>query len=142
MAHQVNVFVENKPGRLFRITSVLRDESINLRAVEIQDRGDYGVVKLLVNDPRKAHVALGEAGLASALRHVLAIALEDRPGALCELAECLDRHGVNLADAYGFILRSGEEAVWCVEVEQPGQVARILADNGFRMLDETELYEL
>ncbi len=142
MTRQVNVFVENKPGRLRRITSILRDEDINIRAVEIQDRGDYGVIKLLVSDPRKAQLALGEAGLACALRNILAIVIEDRPGALCELAGCFDENGINIADAYGFILESRKKAVWCVEVENPGEAARVMERHGFRILEEDELYEL
>lgn len=141
MTRQINVFVENKPGRLLRITSILRDQHVNIRAVEIQDRGDFGVVKLLVNDPQKAHVALNDAGLAAAMREIVAVAIEDRPGALCELAECFDRNRINITDAYGFVLQASREAIWCVEVEDPAQVTRIVAENGFRVVDEDELYE-
>ncbi len=141
MTKQVNVFVENKPGRFKKITGILSENEINIRAIEIQDRGDYGIMKLLVNDPRRAHVALTEAGLAAALRDIVAIAIEDKPGSLFKLAELFEANGINMLDAYGFVTQSRKEAVWCVEVEHPEDVSRIAAAAGYRMLTEDELYE-
>ncbi len=81
MAEQVSVFIENKPGRLNAITAVLRDHRIDIRAMTIADHRDYGVAKLLVNDPRVAQRVLAEQGFAAALQPVLAVAIEDRPAA-------------------------------------------------------------
>ncbi len=142
MTRQINVFVENKPGRLRRVTSILHDQDINIHAVEIQDRGEYGVIKLLVNDPQKAHVALADAGWAAALKDILAVVVEDRPGTLCELAGCLDDNHINVADAHGFTLEPGREAVLCVEVDNLEEATRIVTENGFRVLGEKELYDL
>ena len=141
MTKQINVFVENKPGRFKKITGILAENGINIRAIEIQDRGDYGVMKLLVNDPRLAHVALTEAGLAAAMRDVVAIAIEDKPGALFQLAELFNDRGINMLDAYGFVTQSRKEAIWCVEVEHPEDVVRLVTEAGYRVLAEDELYE-
>ena len=85
MAEQLSVFVDNRPGQLNAITGILRDHRINIRAMTMADHRDYGVAKLLVNDPRLAHRALVEQGFAAALKPVLAIAIEDQPGGLHEL---------------------------------------------------------
>jgi hypothetical protein len=99
------------------------------------------MMKLLVNDPGRANLALSEAGLASALRDVVAIAIDDQPGALFKLADLFDTNGINMLDAYGFVVKPQQEAIWCVEVEDVDLVTRLVSGAGFRILDEAELYE-
>jgi hypothetical protein len=142
MAKQVNVFLDNKPGRLKKVTQVLADAGVNIRAVEIQDRETFGIMKLLVNDPDKAHLALSDAGLASALKDVVAIIIDDKPGGLLALAEVLEKEGVNVVDGYGFVVDSAREAIWCFEAEDRGPIEQVIQDSGFRLLSDEELYEL
>jgi hypothetical protein len=142
MAEQLSVFVDNRPGRLNAITGILRDCGINIRAMTIADHRDYGVAKLLVSDPHSAHRALAEQGFAAALKPVLAIMIEDRPGSLHELLEILAARQINVLDAYGFVLAPGERAVWCMEVDDPTEATRLLAAHGLRILADSELYQL
>ena len=142
MAEQLSVFVDNRPGRLNAITGILRDRGINIRAMTIADHRDYGVAKLLVSDPHLAHRALAEQGFAAALKPVLAIAIADRPGGLHELLEILAEHAINVLDAYGFVVTPGQRAVWCMEVDEPAEAARLLATHGLHVLTDSELYQL
>ncbi|MDS4020765.1 MAG: ACT domain-containing protein [Candidatus Competibacter sp.] len=142
MTEQVSVFIDNKPGRLNAITEVLRDHRIDIRAMTIADHRDYGVAKLLVSDPRAAHRVLVEQGFAAALKPVLAVAIEDRPGGLHELLEILARHQINVLDAYGFVVVPGQRAIWCTEVADPAEAARLVGAAGLRVLDDREFYRL
>lgn len=142
MAEQVNVFIDNKPGRLNAITGVLRDRRIDIRAMTIADHRGYGVAKLLVNDPRMAQRALAEQGFAAALQPVLAVAIEDRPGGLHALLEILARHQINVLDACGFVVVPGKRAIWCMEVAEPVEAIRLIAAAGLEVLDDSELYGL
>ena len=56
MPHQVSVFAENKPGKIERVTTILADNNINIRAMTLSDAGDYGIIKLLLNNPEKGIV--------------------------------------------------------------------------------------
>jgi hypothetical protein len=142
MAEQLSVFVDNRPGRLNAITGILRDCLVNIRAMTIADHRDFGVAKLLVNDPGLAQRVLAEQGFAAALQPVLAVAIEDRPGGLHELLELLAAHSINVLNAYGFVVVPGRRAVWCMEVADPAEVARLLAARGLAVLDDDELYRL
>ncbi len=142
MPHQVSVFLENKPGKLEKITTILADRGINIRAITLADSGDSGVLKLLVNDPGKACDILTEHGLAAALKEVVAMKVADRPGGLLTIAKTLTEHGINVDDAYGFVLRSGETGVFVVQVKDPSSAARILTAAGIELLDENDLYYL
>jgi len=53
MAHQISIFVENKPGRIERVARILQGAGVNMRAITIATSGSFGVIKLLVDDPGK-----------------------------------------------------------------------------------------
>jgi len=142
MADQLNVFVENKPGRMSAVTRALSDHNVNIRAVVIQDRGDFGLVKMLVDDPSRGQAALKEAGLVCARKTVLAVVVEDEPGGVYRLLEVLRQAGLNLLDAYGFVVESRKTAVFCVEVPDPAKAQAAAEAAGYRLLSDTELYEL
>ena len=142
MPLQVSVFAENRPGKIERITKVLADRGINIRAVTISDSGDYGIVKLLLDRPAAGCEALTEAGIAASLREIVAVRMKDSPGGLHEVASALSGSGINVEDAYGFIISSKKEAVFVFQVESPLKAEKILAAKGFSMLGEKELYLL
>jgi hypothetical protein len=142
MPLQVSVFAENKPGKIERITGVLADKRINIRAITISDSGDYGIVKLLLDQPEAGCEVLKEAGIAASLREIVAVRMKDAPGGLHEVAAAISKSGINVDDAYGFIIKSKEEAVFVFQVENPMKAEKILTGMGFTILSEKELYLL
>ncbi|MBL8025492.1 MAG: hypothetical protein JNL74_03730 [Fibrobacteres bacterium] len=141
MIQQISVFLENKPGGLKKIIAILKMHSINIRATVIHDRGDFGIVQFLVSDPVKAQWSLSEAGLAAAIKPVIAVIINDEPGSLLGITELLDINHINVKDAYGFVLEQRKKAVFCIEVEKPEETEEFLKTNGINMLTPEELYE-
>ncbi len=140
MAKELNVFVENRPGRLRSVAEVLSSNKINVRTMTLQDRGEFGLMKLIVDKPQAAHLALQDKGFACALKDILAISLKDKPGSFLHLADILYKHKVNVLDAYGFVIDSNKQAVFCVEVKDMPSIRKVLAKEGFELLEE-ELHE-
>jgi hypothetical protein len=139
MAKELNVFVDNRPGRLRCVAEVLADNQVNVRTMTLQDHGQYGLMKLIVDKPDKAHLALADKGFACAIKDILAIVLTDQPGSFLKLADLLSSNNVNVLDGYGFVLESKKSAVFCVEVKETARIRGILEKGGFTILDE-ELY--
>jgi hypothetical protein len=121
---------------------VLGDNRINIRAMVIQDRGDFGIMKLLVNDPARARQILVEKGYAVALKQVLAVVVRDEAGGLNELLELFVKKNISIVDAYGFVAESAKKAVWCMEVPDLALCTQIVTSGGFKILSDAELYEL
>lgn len=144
MAKQLNIFVENRPGRIEAITKNLQNSNINVRAFTIQDRGDYGLMKLIVDNPEKAHLALADLGCACALKDVLAISVPDKPGNLHRLTMALAEAEINIVDAYGFVVQPNNTGVCCLEIEdlKNTNAQDIVQKAGFDVLDDEELYNL
>lgn len=142
MPHQVSVFAENRPGKIEKITSALAGRGINIRAVTISDSGDYGIIKLLLDRPQEGVECLAESGNAATLKEIVAIRIKDRPGGLLEVASFLTKNNINVEDAYGFMVRSHDEAVFVFQVQDVKQTEKLLSDAGFSVLTDKELYLL
>lgn len=142
MAHQINVFAQNQPGRLERLTQVLMEEGINIRAITISGVEDYGVIKLLVDDPRGAYELLQREGFSAFVKEVVAVVMDDRPGGLFRICQALGKRGVNIDDAYGFVVKDRRTAVLVVEVEKIPEAEEVVSSAGFEIMSDDELYSL
>jgi hypothetical protein len=142
MAHQIAVFAENKPGRIERISRVLGATGVNIRAITIATADAFGIVKLLVDDPEKAYAALALEGVSVFKREIVAIVMDDRPGGLHEVSRILAQAGINIEDAYGFVVEDRKRAVLVVEVEKIPEAVGLLKQHGIRTLTDEEIYTL
>jgi len=144
MAKQLTIFVENRAGRLKSISENLQQSDIDIRAFTIQDKGDYGLLKLIVNKPNEAYLALADLGCACALKDILAISVPDQPGNFHRLTSALAEHNINVIDAYGFVLQPHNTGVCCMEIDQPQlmKAEEIVTAAGFQILQDEELYNL
>ena len=97
---QLSIFVENKKGRLEEITGILAKHQITIRAVSIADTTDYGILRLIVNKPDEAMVALKENGITVSITSVIAIAIDDKPGALYEAVKLLSDNDISIEYMY------------------------------------------
>jgi hypothetical protein len=142
MAHQISVFVENKPGRLERVTEILAKAKVNIRAFTVSSSYEYGVMKFLVNKPDKALEALRAQGIPANKREILAVLMEDRPGGLHRVARVFGERKINIDDAYGFVIEDKKQAVLVLDVEKMGEAKRALKEEGCTTLSDQEIYSL
>ncbi len=80
IAYQLSVFAENKPGRLAKVTGILKKGKINIRAITISTSDVFGVINLIVDDPEGARSILEDGGLTVSMKEVVAVVIEDKPG--------------------------------------------------------------
>src|SRR5260370_22126904 len=99
-ATQLAVFLANRPGALARVCDALAKVEINIHALTTSDTVDHSVVRMVVSDPTRALMLLGEAGVLALESDVLMIETENEPGVLAKSAERLSRAEVNTEYAY------------------------------------------
>jgi hypothetical protein len=99
-ATQLAVFLANRPGALARVCEALAKAEINIHALATSDTVDHSVVRMVVSDPTKALMLLGEAGVLALESDVLMIETENRPGVLAKIAQRLGQVEVNIEYAY------------------------------------------
>ena len=139
IAHQVTIAATNEPGSLARVTRILNREKINIRATTISTFGDHGFINLIVDHPRDAQRVLQKNGLNAELRDVLAVLIGDKPGELDRLVQMLKEEGINVENAYGFVLESFKTAVFVVDVEDTEKTSRLIEKHDFQTIDSAAL---
>ncbi|MHB1134866.1 MAG: ACT domain-containing protein [Chloroflexota bacterium] len=135
LTSQISVLIENKPGRLAKVTEVLRDAGINIRAISMADAPDFGIFRLVVDDTRRALAALRESGFLAEVSDVVAVELADRPGALAAVLEVLARGQVNVEYMYASLAEEAGKAVVYLRFEDSLRAAAVLRDGGARVLE-------
>ena len=136
----IAVFAENKLGQMERITKVLADAGVNIRWVTIATDESLGVIKFLVDKCDLAYRKLHEAGWTVSLVEVLAIEVEDKPGGLHAVADCLARNRINVENSSGFV--SNNRAVLLIEVQDITGARQILVKQPLRLLSQEEILTL
>lgn len=99
---QLSVFIENKPGRLSEITAMLAELDINMHALSIADTTDYGILRMIVDNPEQALEKLRNAGLTVTSNDVLSVKVNNTPGGLTSLLKTLSDSGFAIEYVYAF----------------------------------------
>src|SRR6202008_4667026 len=120
-ATQLAVFLENRPGALARVCEALAKAEINIHALATSDTIDHSVVRMVVSDPTKALMLLGEAGVLALETDVLTIETASVPGVLAKIAERLAEARVNIEYTY---LAAGREANKGLIILRPSDVEK------------------
>ena len=141
MISQVTVFLENQKGRLAAACRAVSDAGINMHSLFIADTQDFGVVRLLVDHPKKAAEALREAGYRATVSPVTAVRVPNKPGGLAELLEFMDKQNVNVE--YGYCFSVGEDSANDVlKTDEDVQLESKLLEGGFHPVSPEEIYAL
>jgi len=136
----IAVFAENQLGQMARITQVLAAADINIRWVTIATNESLGVIKFLVDKCDLAYQRLQQQGWTVSLVEVLAIEVEDKPGGLHAVADCLAGNNINVENSSGFV--SNNRAVLLIEVQDVTRARQILAKQSLRLLSQEEILTL
>lgn len=139
---QISVFLENAAGQLASFTDVLSKHDIDMRALSIAETRDFGILRIIVNDPDKTAEILKEEGYVFSITPVIAVAVSDEPGSLVHILHILGENNINLEYTYAFITRKKEGAYLVFRVEDTDKAIAILAGNKIPMISQEEVYSL
>ncbi len=131
---QLSIFVENKVGSLGQVTGALKEAGINLRAVASFDSPVYGILRIIVDQPEKARTLLHEKQFAVKMTDVLAVELQDEPGALDGVFSCLTEAGISINYIYSFVLREQADPLMVLHVSDMEKAAGALSQAGITVV--------
>ena len=137
---QISVFVENRAGRLADIASVLAEKKIDIRALSIADTTDYGILRLIVNNPDAAVEALKATGLTVSATLVLGVEVEDVPGGFANAVRVLADKGISVEYAYAFITPEKGNAYVIMRVENNLAAEEVLGDAGIKLITQKDIF--
>ena len=134
------VFAENKPDQLARVTRQLADAGVNIHWIGIADVQKFGVIRFLVDRTDLAFDTLKQRGFTVSRVDVLAIEVEDCPGALHVVAKTLSAAGISLNNCSGFVF--GQRAIILLETSDLELARQNLAHHGLKILSQTDILQL
>ncbi len=139
---QISVFMENRPGRLAAITKVLKDNNIDIRAINIADTTDFGILRMIVNDPAEAERVLRANSMTANVADVIAISIEDNIGAFSDVITLLKDKDISIEYIYSFIGEKSSKAVIIVKTNDLENSVAALKAGGVKVLSGKEVNEL
>jgi hypothetical protein len=135
---QISLFAENKPGRLSKIADTLSKAKVNIRAFTIAEAGDFGVIRMVVDDPEQAYKTLQKQGFAVSETEVIGVEMKDVPGGLFEISSTLGTNGVNIDYAYAFVTKT-ELALLIIRVDDVAKAQKVLKAAKIRLVTPEEV---
>lgn len=139
---QISIFLENKSGRLAEVTKALGEKNIDISALSIADTTDFGILRIIVNDPDTAEKILKDEGFAVSVSDVLAIGVADEPGGLSKALIALNENNIGIEYMYAFVSKTEDEALVILRVEDPERAVEVLKTRGIKVLTPSEVYNL
>lgn len=100
MIKQLSVFIENRKGRLERVTEVLLEHNINIVSFSLADTSEFGLLRMIVSDPENGKRVLKVEGFSAMLSEVVAVKIEQKPGTLHKVLRLLFDAGISVEYMY------------------------------------------
>lgn len=137
---QLSVFIENKKGHIAALAEAIKNKGIDVRAISVFDTNEFGILRLVVDDPERALTAVREVGYAAKISEVLAAEIADKPGALYEIFSLCDEADITIEYIYSFIMKSNVKPLIIMKVDRMDEAAEIFTAHGIRIVDAEEIY--
>ena len=134
MIRQISVYTENKKGALGALVRTLSEAGVDLRSFVTNENGEFGTVRMLVDDHRQACQALGSAGYLTKVTTVLAVEVSDAVGGLAGLLTHVEAANLNINYLYAAWDRITGQPVIVFHTEDPEELESYLVSRGYRSL--------
>ena len=138
MLKQISVFLPNQVGTLFKLTQILMDNDINMRAISVAETADFGILRVLVdqNKTEESVKVLKAENYLSLITEVIAVDVPDKPGALHDITRILAEERVNIEYLYSTLVK--EKAIIVIRVDDIDKAVNILKKKGVKLIESKE----
>ena len=127
--HEVTAYLENKPGRLAKICSALAQAKIDIHALSVMDTNGRSVLRMVTDDMEPTKRVLTSLGTEHSLSDVLAVEMDNKPGALARVLERLAEEHINVEYAYVSNAMSGGKSLGIFHTSNPKKALQVLSDT-------------
>lgn len=139
MIRQISVFVENQPGSMMNVTNVLTEAHVNIRAISTFDTPEFGIMRLVVDDPVRAKESLTSKGFVNRVSDVIGAELKDEKGNLNQMLKILADGQINVNYIYSFVIREGKAQVMVFHTDDFEKAESVLKQADVKLVEEEDL---
>lgn len=137
--NQITVFLENRAGKLLEVTKILSECKVDLRAINIAETADYGLLRIIAADTDLAEKVLKENGLICTKTPVIAVAVPDKPGGLNDMLEILAKENIDVNYMYSIFGHIDGLAYMILQLSDIDNAQSVLTKNGVGIANAKDL---
>ena len=134
---QLSIFVNNEPGRLAAVASILKECNVNVKACNLAESTEFGILRAIVDNPERAYDDIRSRGVIVKKTDVIGVVMKNASGSLFDAADVLGKAGINIDYGYAYT-GNGCEALF-VRVDEPVKAVDVLNKAGIRMIKGSEI---
>ena len=140
-AKQLSVFIENRQGRLGEVLAVLKKNNVNILSLSLADTTEYGLLRILVNNPEKGKEMLIAEGFSSMITDILVIKVPHTSGSLQNILQLIADNNISIEYMYGLSI-DGKNASIAMKTNDIAAACKVLKDNGIETIVTKDLETL
>ena len=133
MLKQVSIYAENVKGKMLEITDVLMENNVNILGSVTNDSAEYGIVRMIVDNPSKAIEALIKKGIICKMTDVIGVEVKDEVGNLNRLLKALHDANINVDYLYLSFNRESGCPIMVLHTADAKEVENSLSAKGFAL---------
>lgn len=139
---QISIFLTNQKGRLYKVLNILAENNINIRALSLADTSDFGILRLIVDNPDKGEQILEANNYTIKTTPAIAVELDDVPGGLASILKILNDNGINLKIFHAFTHDFSDKAILLLSIPDLDLLIKVLKENSISLVPSNVIYNL
>lgn len=139
---QLSIFLTNQKGKLYNVLNILAENNINIRALSLTDTSEFGILRLIVDDPDKGQEILEKNNYTIKISSAIGVELNDVPGGLSSVLKVLNDNNINLDYLYAFTHEDSDKAILFLSTHDLDLLINVLKDKSIKIVPSDEIYNL
>ena len=138
---QISIFAENKPRRVSKISNILSTAGIDIKAFTIAEAEEFGVIRMVVDNPEKVKKVLQKEGFTVIETEVIGVEMKDKPGGLNEIVDALGKNNINIEYAYASTSQTGK-ALLIFRINENDKAVQLLHSRGIKTISMQDIKQM
>jgi len=139
---QLSIFLQNRMGSLSKPLEVLTVANVNIRAMCMADTSEFGILRLVVDDPEKGKEALEENNFLVKITEIIGVEMNDTPGGLTAVLDIIKDNLIDLEYLYAFSHDKQGKAILLLHADDIDKLISVLQENNIPLVSAEEVYNL
>lgn len=139
---QLSIFLQNKEGSLYDALEILTKENINIKALSLADTSDFGILRIVVDNPKRGIKILKENNFLVKPTDIIAIEMNDTPGGLASILGIIKKNNINLEYLYAFTHDKTNKAILLLHTDNLDKLISSLEKENIVIVSAEEVYNL
>ena len=139
---QLSIFLQNRMGSLSKPLEVLSENGINIRAMCMADTSEFGILRLVVDDPEKGKEALEQNNFLVKMTEIIGVEMNDTPGGLTSVLKTIRDNNIDLEYLYAFTHDKADKAILLLHADDIEKLIEVLQNSNITIVPSEEVYNL